>query len=297
MKPDPDKYSALLGTLNIPSAFEALVIPGLEKTIFIKRDDLIHPVICGNKWRKLKHHLAAFYNGNYDGIVSMGGAHSNHLHALSYTAHQLGIPCTNLIYGWNSAFQTQTILDARKWDAQCVPITRVQAAQLRNGDLNIKELGYGNRYWIPEGGAGEPGIRGCKDILEELPVEFDQEHTLIVCPCGTGTTISGFLECTRYVHIASQHRVRNALYDFEMSTRVKWLPDIQFGRFGKSDPLLRSFIEEFSRVTGIPLDIVYNGPLMNAFLSNIEKLHFKQFIYIHTGGLQGNRSQKSAEVS
>ena len=57
---------------------------GLE--VFIKRDDLIHPIISGNKWRKLKYVLQQARTENKNHLVTFGGAYSNHLLAVAAAA-------------------------------------------------------------------------------------------------------------------------------------------------------------------------------------------------------------------
>ena len=293
MQADSKKYQDFLNELRIPSSLDRLHIPDFKAELWIKRDDLIHPIVSGNKWRKLSFHLKAFLNGPFKGLVSMGGPHSNHLHALNYTAHLLGIPCVNLMYGWNYGFQTSTISDSISWDVKCIAISRIQAEKLRQMQLGHGDFGYADWYWIPEGGGGELGIMGAMEILKEIPEKMDHKETIILCACGTGTTISGLLNSSRYLKIGSMRRVRNAHYNFESDPRFFWIPDTSSVRFGKVDSGLLSFIEDFGIKTGIPLDIVYNGPLMRAYLARSSELHFNQIVYIHTGGLQGNRQEKS----
>lgn len=275
--------------LNLPSPLQQIEWDSLGIPLFVKRDDLIHTVISGNKWRKLYGHLETFKGGQFDGIVSMGGAYSNHLHAMSHICFHLKIPCVCLIYNQGSVEQTVTISDCLKWQSKCISITRSYASQLRMLNENFIRFEAKNFMWVPEGGGGAAGLIGIQKLVAELPEDFDQAENLILCGCGTGTTIRGLLDHTNHVKIASKRVVRSAVYDFENHPRILWLDGNIPHKFSKLDAELELFINEFQEQQRILLDRIYTGPLLKAF-SNEHSLHsFRKILFIHTGGLQGNR--------
>src|SRR2546428_4324361 len=67
--------------------------------VFIKRDDLIHPFISGNKWRKLKYVLADARSFDKNHIVTFGGAFSNHLLATACAGAKFGFKTTGIVRG------------------------------------------------------------------------------------------------------------------------------------------------------------------------------------------------------
>lgn len=275
--------------LNLPSPIELVDWTSLGIRLHVKRDDLIHPVISGNKWRKLSGHLDVYKHGEFEGIVSMGSAYSNHLHALSYVCFQLNIPCTCFIYSHGPFEDNPTLADCLSWNSKCTSITRVQAAQLRSHMDNSLEVEGKKRMWIPEGGGGANGELGIRQMVSEFPEDFDQSDHLVLCACGTGTTLKGMLNDTKNLFIASKRVVRNAVYDFDKSTRLIWMEPEALHKFSKVNEELELFINGFKHQTGIMLDCVYTGPLLFSF-SKEQHLHaFNKIYFIHTGGLQGNR--------
>lgn len=282
-------YQSLISELKIPSNQDAVFLKEIHREIIFVRDDQIHPIISGNKWRKLKHHLQYFNNDNYSGISSMGGAYSNHLHALAYLCNQLKIPCTLFVYGWNGELNSPTLKDCLNWNAVLKPISRSQAAQYRIGNFSESDIFTKDHYWIPEGGGGVLGVQGLKELVDELPKHFDQEDSLIVCACGTGTTIQGILDYTNYCKIMTLQVVKMANYPWSHHQRMRLLNSNRPHSFAKVDQTLRDFISIFNKRYGILLDPVYTAPLMRVFIQIPDWNQYKSIYFIHTGGLQANR--------
>ncbi len=279
----------LLNDLHLPSRLESIYIEELQAKLLVKRDDLIHPIISGNKWRKLVYHLKAFKQSDHKGIISMGGVYSNHLHALSFVCHQLKIPCQVLIYGWHQELLTPTQRDMVEWSSQLTPISRQMAQLLRDNSQSMDSNFPSDYYWIPEGGGGDCGIQGMADLINELPMGFDHENHLILCACGTGTSLQGLLKFTRHVKIASLKKVKQSSYGFKDHPRMIWIPANSNESFGKISQQGSSFVDSFYKQFQIPLDFIYTGPLMKQFLASGLSTQFEQIYFIHTGGLQGNR--------
>lgn len=288
---------SLIPDLQIPSLQQNIFLEELNKEITIIRDDLIHPIISGNKWRKINYHLKHYFQQGYKGIASIGGAYSNHLHALAFVCHQLHIPCTLWVYGWHGEMNSATLFDCKNWNANLIPITRQQASSFRQDGLNAmpnSETGY---LWIPEGGGGFLGEQGIKDLVDELPMDFDQKTTLIVCASGTGTTIQGILNHTAHCKIATHQLVKMANYSWINNERIQRIDLPHSHSFAKSENGLKDFIEYFTDRYNILLDFIYTAPLMCSFLQNRELHSYKNIYFIHTGGLQGNRLSKNEKHS
>lgn len=276
--------------LNLPSIQQCIKIHEIDKEVLLVRDDLIHPVISGNKWRKLKYHLDYFFRNNYEGISSMGGVYSNHLHALAYCCHLLRIPCKIYLYGWDGDSINATLEDCRNWNAELLPITRRQSSAYRSGPP-IEVIGPdANWYWIPEGGGGILGMRGMKELVAELPGDLDKHENLILCACGSGTTVGALLEQTTSCILATQGVVRTAQYDWQLHPRIRWMPLTIKSAFSGKSSEMNDFIKCFFNAYHIPLDQVYTGPLWHSFIHSGIWKKFNSICFIHTGGLQGNRS-------
>lgn len=276
--------------LKLPSPCESIYLDSIKRNIIVKRDDLIHPIISGNKWRKLYFHFAEYFNSDKQCITSMGGVYSNHLHALAYCCQVLKIPCRLLIYGHHSDEQSETLKDMEHWDAECIPISRTEAAILRAWpDVQCTLLGPDD-FWIPEGGGGARGILGIESLIAELPTDFDQPNNLVLSACGTGTTISGLLQFSRCFHIESLQTVRSAEYPFAKEERFNWISTSKKQSFAKNSTAQFEFYKAFHQQYGFELDQVYTGPLLFSFLQKNNAHSYNNILLIHSGGIQGNRS-------
>lgn len=299
---DIKQIESELGINTEAAIIESIYHPVLEEhgvQLHIKRDDLIHPVISGNKWRKLKYTLLYALNNNYQHLISMGGAYSNHLHALAYIGHKLNIKTTGLIRGEEPEEYNQTLLDLRQWGMTLEFVSRSAFRELRKKRAHNAQMEKQyNGYWIPEGGATQDALRGVSEILKEIDIEFD---TLTVA-CGTGTTLAGLAkalpEKKRVLGFSSlkgggflEKDVKKLIKN---NSLTNWSInfDYHFGGFAKTNDELISFIEEFKSHNNIPLEPIYNGKMLFGLFDLIKNGRFKKghkVIAIHTGGLQGNR--------
>jgi 1-aminocyclopropane-1-carboxylate deaminase/D-cysteine desulfhydrase-like pyridoxal-dependent ACC family enzyme len=280
-----------------PVQHPALQDHGVE--LHIKRDDLIHPVISGNKWRKLKYTLLYALKNNHQQLISMGGAYSNHLHALAYIGHKLNIKTTGLIRGEQPEEYNQTLTDLKDWGMTLEFISRGDFRELRKKrSHNAQMEKQYNGYWIPEGGATQDALRGVSEIINEINVEFDT----LTLACGTGTTLAGLVKAVsdkkRVIGFSSlkgggflEKDVKKLIKN---NSLTNWSInfDYHFGGFAKTNDELFSFINEFETLNNIPLEPVYNGKMLFGLIDLIKNDSFKKghkIIAIHTGGLQGNR--------
>jgi 1-aminocyclopropane-1-carboxylate deaminase len=269
-----------------------------QVNLWIKRDDLLHSVISGNKWRKLKYNLNHALSLGADTIISMGGAYSNHLHALAYTGKMLGLKTVGFIRGERSTSLTPALQDMENWGMELRFVSRSDYRQCRNykrwQDLPGIKL---YQYWLPEGGANNQALKGIAELADEIDIPYD---TLCVA-CGTGATLAGLINAVPgQQSVLGFAALKNA--DFLRTDVQSMLPgefhnweiflDYHFGGFAKLKPELALFMSDFEQKTSIPLEPVYTGKMLYGIYDLIAKGCFKpgqRIIALHTGGLQGKR--------
>ncbi|MDP1773524.1 MAG: pyridoxal-phosphate dependent enzyme [Methylobacter sp.] len=266
--------------------------------LWMKRDDLLHPVISGNKWRKLKYILDHALSLGVDTLISMGGAYSNHLHALAYVGKVLGLKTIGLVRGERPETLTPTLLDMKAWGMELRFVSRSDYRLLRQyknwHDLPDLEP---RQYWLPEGGAQPLALKGIAELVGEIAISYDT----ICVPCGTGTTLAGIVDAaseqTSVLGFAALKNAGFLMAEVEAMLshpRNNWQInlDYHFGGFAKNNAELSAFIEDFELKTTLPLEPVYTGKMMYAIYDLIKKDYFKpgqRIIAVHTGGLQGKR--------
>lgn len=264
--------------------------------LWVKRDDLLDPVISGNKWRKLKYILDHALSLNRHVIVSMGGPYSNHLHALAGIGRQLGLETAGLIRG--EARMTPTLADIQNWGMHLRFVSRTEYRALRDyrGWDDLPGLEQGG-YWLPEGGAVVLARQGVAELVTEIGVPYD----VICAPCGTGATLAGIIgSVSSDVTVLGFAALKDSGFLSRDVERLLTEPhdnwrisvDYHFGGFAKVRPELLAFIERFSATTSIPLEPVYTGKMIYGIYDLIQRGRFRpgqRIIAVHTGGLQGNR--------
>lgn len=270
---------------------------GLE--VFIKRDDLIHPLISGNKWRKLKYTLIKARNECKNHLVTFGGAFSNHLLATSATAAQFGFQSTGFVRG--EEVTNDMLFLCRLHGMELIFTDR---ERYRHKQALFDEL-FGhdpNAFFVDEGGASEEGVKGCEELVAELKENYDH----ILCACGTGTTAAGIIRGL------SEHQVNTTLHAIPVLRNGHFIGDeikhhlkqdanfelhteYHFGGYAKTTPELINFIKHFVAATGILIDPVYTGKMLFALYNLARKDFFKsgqRILAIHTGGVWGLMGMK-----
>lgn len=288
-----DTRAAIIETIHHPLLDEQSI------NLCIKRDDLLHPIISGNKWRKLKYTLLYALNNGHQHLISMGGAYSNHLHALAYIGHKLNIKTSGLIRGEQPKQDNPTLSDLKDWGMSLKFISRGEFRELRKNSTYTETLEKQyHGFWIPEGGATQYALKGVAEILKEIDIEYDT----LALACGTGTTLAGLvkkLPNTRNI-LGFSSLKGGGFLEKDIKKLIKkrsitnWTVnfDYHFGGFAKTKPELISFMEEFQSQSNIPLEPVYNGKMLYGLFELIKQNRFKKghtIIALHTGGLQGNR--------
>ncbi|WP_347176390.1 pyridoxal-phosphate dependent enzyme [Sphingobacterium sp. WM] len=262
-------------------------------SLFMKRDDKIHPFISGNKWRKLKHQLEHAKSQNIKNLVTFGGAWSNHLLATAAAAAQFGFNAIAYVRG--EEIRNPVLDMCRLYGMEFRFVDR--ESYKNKHDLFVFNHNSENDYFIDEGGKSELGLLGCSEIIDELKNEYDH----IFVASGTGTTVAGIqlgiqqkkLKTT--VHSIPVLKGADHLLDefsnWEIDTqKIKLHLDYHCFGYAKTTPELISFIQQFIESTGIMIEPTYTGKLMYAVFDLLEKDYFKpnsKILVIHTGGLTG----------
>ncbi|WP_447634951.1 1-aminocyclopropane-1-carboxylate deaminase/D-cysteine desulfhydrase [Flavobacterium microcysteis] len=264
--------------------------------VFIKREDLIHPFVSGNKYRKLKYNLLKAKEEGHSVLLTFGGAFSNHIAAVAFAGKENNFKTIGVIRGdelREKIDENPTLKFAQENGMQFEFISRAQYSDKQNPEFE-KELKnkFGDFYLIPEGGTNELAVKGCEEILVPDDVQFDY----ICCAVGTGGTILGISNA------ALPHQkvlgfpalkgdfLKKEIRKFASNENWELIADYHFGGYGKVDLELIEFINNFYQDNNVPLDPVYTGKLVFGVLDLIEKNYFpvhSKILIIHTGGLQG----------
>ncbi len=285
--------------LNIPSPVQKVNHPFLIETkisLFVKREDLIHPTISGNKWRKLKYNLQQFSQNKNQTIVTFGGAFSNHIFSTAAACQIYNIPCIGIIRGEYDP-KNPTLRFAAKCGMQLKFIDRSSYREKENSTAVKKILSSISDYiLIPEGGSNSFAYRGLKELSDEI--NTGKENTILVSS-GTGRTAAGILkhlDNNKYLHVYSSLKSdflkKTILVEVEDSkhNQLRFYTNYNLGGYGKIPTYLIQFINDFYHHTRIPLDPIYNGKLMYGFFDQVKNKKIdchKSYLWIHTGGLQG----------
>jgi 1-aminocyclopropane-1-carboxylate deaminase/D-cysteine desulfhydrase-like pyridoxal-dependent ACC family enzyme len=257
----------------------------------VLRLDKIHPVISGNKWFKLKYHLDNFNAGNYKGILTFGGAWSNHILATAGACYLEKINCVGIIRGERPEVPSATLVEANKYGMELRFIPR-EAYSQRTTDEFLESLKkeFPLYYIIPEGGAGPEGEKGAAEILRHID---RKNYTHIACAVGTGTMFNGIKNALSADQQLIGIVVLKGWKEDKKSNTGKLICDYHFGGYAKYNSVLIHFMNDLFSSTGIPTDIVYTGKLAYGIFDMIKNDHFfpaSKILMIHSGGLQGNAS-------
>lgn len=288
--------------IELPSPIQAFAPdwPGAERlSIHIKRDDLIHPVVSGNKWRKLSGVFSDPTSLPRE-VVSFGGGFSNHLHALGYCCNKLKIPMTALVRGDYTKQPTPMLSDLARWGMRIQYVTKREYNRRHDNDyINALHQTYPAATIIPEGGSQQLALAGVQQILRETPQGYD----VVMCPVASGATLAGLITALRPEQQAIGIAVLKGVGYLE-SLVEQFLPDdyrrdwciehhFHHGGYAKSSESLSAFIETTQAQYQIPLEPVYSGKLFFALKALIAHNYFvkgTKILVLHTGGLQGARN-------
>jgi 1-aminocyclopropane-1-carboxylate deaminase len=265
-------------------------------SLVIKREDLIHPFVSGNKFRKLKYNLLQAKAENQSTLLTFGGAYSNHIAAVGYAGKENGFQTIGIIRGdelGDKIESNPTLKFAQECGMQFEFVSR-ETYRLKTEATFLEQLQqqYGAFYLIPEGGTNAFAIQGCEEILTPEDASFD----FVACAIGTGGTISGLINSVLpHQKVLGFPALKGNFLQDEIRNFVRqdnWelITDYHFGGYGKVTNDLIDWINQFYEQTQIPLDPVYTGKMVFGIVDLITKNYFPEnakILLIHTGGLQG----------
>ena len=265
-------------------------------TLEIKREDLLHPFVSGNKFRKLKYNILQAKAENQSVLLTFGGAFSNHIAAVAYAGKEQGFETIGVIRGdelRDKISENPTLSFAQECGMRFEFVTR-EAYRHKTEIAFIEQLQvkFGSFYLVPEGGTNDLAVKGCEEILTEFDAHFD-----FVCSAvGTGGTISGL------INSALPHQkvlgfpalkgdfLQNEIHKFVNNKNWELITDYHFGGYGKVTTEFIEWMNWFYAQTGIPLDPIYTGKMVFGVMDLIQRNYFSpksKILMIHTGGLQG----------
>lgn len=267
-------------------------------TLSALRLDMVHAEVSGNKWYKLKYHIADALAHGKSGIVSFGGAYSNHLVALAYACRENRLSATAFIRG-DEDMSNPSIGQMTDYGMKLLFVSReVYRDKQELADEYLSA--HPHQYYVPEGGQSKLGIKGAAEILQA----GCDRYTHIACAVGTGTTIAGIVNGSSLAQtilgvsaLRVSNRNENELLHFiEANTdKSNWqlFFDYHFGGYAKKNEKLIRFMNGLYRSENIPTDFVYTAKLFYAVHDLAHKNFFPEgsnVLIVHSGGLQGNRS-------
>lgn len=322
--------SPLATVLNLPTPLEKIDLGRNTPRIWCKRDDLIHPIISGNKWRKLSCSITKLVSTNKPKsqieIISFGGGHSNHLHALAYICHVLGYAFTAIVRGHYEGNETPCLQDLVAWSANIVYVDKIQykhytdASQIEHQtSLARLQASYPNAVIIPEGGYSIDALAGSETCLAEIAQQVSERcakqtlppptKTVVVTPVATGATLAGLFSAGRFdiLGIAVLKGVGyleqniNDLLGLkpQRGSESTWQINHDFVTRGyaKSSAELDAFISTWNQANpALQVEPCYSGKALWGLVELLKSgslQDYSDIIFLHTGGLQGARNKNT----
>ncbi len=279
---------------------ESIDIGDFGPIINIRREDLLHPHISGNKYRKLKYNIAFAKANDHKLIITYGGAFSNHIAATAAAGREAGLQTIGIIRGEELGSNIAKTLQENKTLAFAVS-QGMQLKFITRQDYREKTKPYlseslhdqwGSFYELPEGGTNELAVKGCKEILTQA----DESYDYICCSGGTGGTAAGIIEASaphQKILVFSALKgdfLREEIRKYTSKTNWQLMTDYHFGGYARVNEALIRFINSFKEKHKIQLDPIYTGKMMYGLMAMAQNGIFSRntrILAIHTGGLQG----------
>ena len=275
---------------------QQILLKNTSVELFIRRDDLIHPFVSGNKFRKLKYNLIQAEKEKQATILTFGGAFSNHIAATAFAGNEKGFKTIGIIRGEELEFKINdnpTLKFAASCGMQLHFVSRDDYRKKENEEfINYLKLKYGDFYLLPEGGTNYLAVKGCEEIIDENDSIYD-----CICTCvGTGGTIAGLINSS-FSHqkilgfpALKGDFLQKDIRKFAINENWELINDYNFGGYAKITPELIVFMNSFYNKHKIFLDPIYTSKMVFGVIDLINKNYFSKnskILLIHTGGLQG----------
>lgn len=287
--------------LHYKTRITELILPGAKAAgigVSLWRDELIHPQIQGNKWRKLKYYLIKYQKENKNHLVSCGGVWSNHLHALGAAAWKFGFRLSVFVRG-NQGVSTDMLEDLKRWNTEVIFCKREEYRLAEQADeiFIASMIGKNHFGFIPSGGFGVPALEG----LREMAAEIGEEWPLVAVAAGSGITSLGLsaylaphqciLAYSAFPESSKARPEESASFIHPKAEIRRYASEVVSG-FARPKPEVMSFAHELFQSSGVLCDPIYTGPMLLQLSKQIQEGHFQEgskILAIHSGGLQGWR--------
>lgn len=265
--------------------------------VFIKREDLNHPFVSGNKWWKLKYNLEEAKSLGYSTLLTFGGAHSNHIYATAAAAKEVGLKAIGIIRGDELTGQDNaTLRFAHEQGMDLHFISREDYRNKNERDFTDNLINkFGKVFLIPEGGTNDFAVRGVEEFGLQLINEIDFDY--LCCAVGTGGTLAGFIRALPDKKLIGFSSLKGNFLEPEVKKLIlTYAPnwsinnDYHFGGYGKHNQLLLDFITKAERDFNFPLEHVYTGKMFFGIVDLVAKQYFSKgskILLLHSGGMQG----------
>ena len=284
--------------MHIKPNIQSILSLSQSQKVDLLRLDLLHPVVSGNKFYKLRYYIELAIENGTSTIASFGGPYSNHIVALAYTAKEAGLKSIGYIRTNEDEPITPSLKEAKAYGMELVYLGRMEFQSKKDAILNSSDTNT-DCFFIDEGGYGAIGAKGAATILTE---HNTTHYNYIICAVGTGTMLAGIINAAdthqKIIGIpvlkneGSIESEINALLE-DKNRRYTLLHQFHQGGYAKTNPMMLDFMNRLWDTEKIPTDIVYTSKLLFGVEQLIQENYFEKdasILVIHSGGLQGNRS-------
>lgn len=288
---------------SAPTPLQRLVNAATEKAevqLYIKRDDLIHPTVSGNKWRKLKYNLLDAQASGKGAVLTFGGAYSNHLYATAAAGNASGLKTIGIVRGLElEGKENDTLQFCREQGMQLHFVSREEYRQ-RHFEEYLDEIAarFRNPYLIPEGGTTGLALKGVAEMTLEIEEQLGAMPDFVATAAGTGGTAAGILSAGANVLAFSalkggdflKEDIHRLLNECKQPGNLTLLTDYHFGGYAKWNRELLFFMQGFQAEFDVQLEQVYTAKMFYGLFDLIHNGFFKagtKIVAVHTGGLQG----------
>ncbi|MEM6524093.1 MAG: pyridoxal-phosphate dependent enzyme [Bacteroidota bacterium] len=266
--------------------------------LFIKREDVIHPLVSGNKWRKLKYNLLAAKEQGHHTLLTFGGGHSNHIYATAAAAKETGFNSIGVIRGEELKYKplnpTLDFASVQGMKLHFVSRSAYRDKMAVNFVDQLKDQ-FGHFFLIPEGGTNILALKGAAEMVDEEIKKFDY----VCCSVGTGGPVAGLIQGMQgHGEVFGFSALKGGFLKDEVqrligkkSALTNWqiIDDYHFGGYAKTTSELRDFTDDFYERHNILIEPIYTGKTLFGVFDLIQKGIFKigsRILVVHTGGLR-----------
>ncbi len=283
-----------------PTPVEELIDFYPNIRVWIKRDDLIHPILSGNKWRKLKYNLNYSRKYGIQTLVTKGGYFSNHIAAVSEVGKLFGFNTFGIIRGEPPENLGYTLRLAIQNKMKLYFISRKEFKDINADNFSLTTIPMKNSLFIPDGGTNELALSGCKELVSEISTQLDFIPDFWCVAVGTGGTIAGMLQAlpkeSKLLGFSALKAdfLKQEVFKLagpETNEDSLIITERFAGKgYAKISVDLIEFINSFYDKYHIPLDPVYTGKMVYGIYQLATEGYFplgSKILAVHTGGLQG----------